>query len=85
MVSSGLLRRVALIRTDVSEAQGSSYSWVLLSATRRNNPEDTILRYWSCWDASAGSLFVARRAVSSANVAVVVLLVVGKSDLYSMY
>jgi hypothetical protein len=30
MVSSGLLRRVALVRTDVSEE-------------RRNNPEDTIL------------------------------------------
>jgi hypothetical protein len=35
--------------------------------------------YWSCWVPSAGSLFVARRAVSSANVAIVVLLVVGKS------
>jgi hypothetical protein len=35
--------------------------------------------YWSSWDASAGSLFVARRVVSSANVVIVVLLVVGKS------
>jgi hypothetical protein len=33
MVSSGLLRRVALVRTDVSEEPGAS----------RNNPEDTIL------------------------------------------
>jgi hypothetical protein len=41
--------------------------------------------YWSCWDASAGSLFVARRTVSSANVAIVVLLVVGKSAVYSWY
>jgi hypothetical protein len=32
MVSSGLLRRVALVRTDVRTR-----------ATRRNNPEDTIL------------------------------------------
>jgi hypothetical protein len=80
MVSSGLLRRVALIRTDVSEesgasfirnvflrsvrrllvaacvvpssqifvtlmkeAPGSSETSVLTRATRRNNPEDTIL------------------------------------------
>jgi hypothetical protein len=41
--------------------------------------------YWSCWDASAGSLFVARRAMSSENVATVVLLVVGKSAVYSRY
>jgi hypothetical protein len=41
--------------------------------------------YWSCWDASAGSLFVARRAVSSAKVAIAVLLVVGKSAVYSRY
>jgi hypothetical protein len=84
MVSSGLLRRVALVRTDVSEepgasiratkigeeflrsvrrllvaacvvpgspifvalmkeAPGSSGTSVLTRATRRNNPEDTIL------------------------------------------
>jgi hypothetical protein len=66
MVSSGLLRRVALVRTDVSEepgasfascvvpsspifvtlmkeASGSSERSVLTRATRRNNPEDTIL------------------------------------------
>jgi hypothetical protein len=41
--------------------------------------------YWSCWDASAVSLFVARRAVSSAKLAIVVLLVVGKSAMYSKY
>jgi hypothetical protein len=80
MVSSGLLRRVALVRTDVSEepgasvirvflhsvrrlllaacgvpsspifgtlmkeAPGSSEKSVLRRATRRNNPEDTILQ-----------------------------------------
>jgi hypothetical protein len=43
MVSSGLLRRVAIVRTDVSEAPGSSETSVLTRATRRNNPEDTIL------------------------------------------
>jgi hypothetical protein len=77
MVSSGFLRRVALVRTDVSEepgasfirvteigelrttqavtnnrrtlrrntkkAPGSSETSVLTRATRRNNPEDTIL------------------------------------------
>jgi hypothetical protein len=73
MVSSGLLRRVALVRTDVSEeltyaakkyissqrtsvaispiivtlmkeAPGYSETSVLTRATRRNNPEDTILQ-----------------------------------------
>jgi hypothetical protein len=76
MVSSGLLRRVALIRTDISEepgasfirvtkigelgttqaatsnrrtlrtartAPGSSETSVVTRATRRNNPEDTVL------------------------------------------
>jgi hypothetical protein len=80
MVSSGLLRRVALVRTDVSEELGASFirvtkidklgttqaaacvvpsspifvtlmkeapstseTSVLTRATRRNNPEDTIL------------------------------------------
>jgi hypothetical protein len=36
MVSSGMLRRVALVRTDVSEE--------LTRATRLNLPEDTILQ-----------------------------------------
>jgi hypothetical protein len=36
MVSSGLLRRVALVRTDVSEEPGASF-------IRVTNPEDTIL------------------------------------------
>jgi hypothetical protein len=43
MVSSGLLRRVALVRTDVSEEPGASETSVITRATRRNNPEDTIL------------------------------------------
>jgi hypothetical protein len=71
MVSSGLIRRVALVRTDVSEEPGASFirltkigelgtthaatsnrrklrrntsiSSVLTRATRRYNPEDTIL------------------------------------------
>jgi hypothetical protein len=64
MVSSGMLRRVALVRsrsvrrllvaasvvssspilvTLMKEATGSSLTSVLTRATRRNNPEDTIL------------------------------------------
>jgi hypothetical protein len=43
MVSSGLLRLVALVRTDVSEEPGASETSVLTTATRRNNPEDTII------------------------------------------
>jgi hypothetical protein len=44
MVSSGLLRRVALVRTDVSVEPSTSETSVFTRATRRNNPEDTILR-----------------------------------------
>jgi hypothetical protein len=59
MVSSGMLRSVAIVRTDVAacvvpsspildtlikEALGSSKPSVLTIATRRNIPEDTILQ-----------------------------------------
>jgi hypothetical protein len=51
MVSSGMLRRVALARTDVSEKLSASFiralsyteTLVLTRATRLKIPEDTIL------------------------------------------
>jgi hypothetical protein len=43
MVSSGMLRRVALVRPAVSEALRSSETSVLTRATRRNIPEVIIL------------------------------------------
>jgi hypothetical protein len=56
MVSSGMLRRVALVRTDVSEELSPSFIWVIRIGelgttlavtsnrrTLRNIPEDAIL------------------------------------------
>jgi hypothetical protein len=43
MVSSGMLRRVALVRTDGSRGLRCSEKSVLTRATRRNIPEDNIL------------------------------------------
>jgi hypothetical protein len=40
---------------------------------------------WSFYDANAGSLSIARRAVSSAKAAIVVLSVVGKSAVHIKY
>jgi hypothetical protein len=44
MASYGMLRRVALVRTDVSEVLSSSETLVLTRLTRRNIPEDVIIR-----------------------------------------
>jgi hypothetical protein len=43
MVSSGMLRPVALVRTDVSVELSASETSALTRATRRNISEDTIL------------------------------------------
>jgi hypothetical protein len=43
MVSSGMLRRVALVRTDISEERSAPETSVLTRATRRTISEDTIL------------------------------------------
>jgi hypothetical protein len=53
MVSSGMLRRVALVRTDVSEEPGASETSVLARATRLNIPEDTILNIFG-WTPPTG-------------------------------
>jgi hypothetical protein len=42
MPSSAMLRRVALIRTDISEKHIASIIRILRRATRRNIPEDGI-------------------------------------------
>jgi hypothetical protein len=44
MACFGMLRRVALVRTDVSEALSSSETSVFTTATRHNIPEGTILQ-----------------------------------------
>jgi hypothetical protein len=43
MSSSEMLRRVALVRIDLSEELIASETWVSTRATRRNNPEDGTL------------------------------------------
>jgi hypothetical protein len=43
MMSSWMLRRVALVRIDVSEEPGASETSALTRTTWRNIPEDTIL------------------------------------------
>jgi hypothetical protein len=43
MTPSGMLRRVALVSTDVSEELRASETSVLTRATWRNIPEDAIL------------------------------------------
>jgi hypothetical protein len=49
MVSSGILRHVALVTTDVSEELSPSETLVVTRATRRNIPEDTILQQEFSW------------------------------------
>jgi hypothetical protein len=57
MMSSGMLRRVVLVRIDVSDELSASETSVLTRATRHNIPEDTILQV----------IFV-QTSISSANV-----------------
>jgi hypothetical protein len=48
MVSSEVLRRVALVRTGVSEELSASETSVLTRATRCHIPKDTILQDTIC-------------------------------------
>jgi hypothetical protein len=43
MASFGMLHRVTLVRTDVSEERSASIKAVLTRATQRNIPDDAIL------------------------------------------
>jgi hypothetical protein len=50
MASSGILRRVALVRTEVLEELSASETSAITRATRRNISEDAILHSHRCGD-----------------------------------